>query len=316
MISNLRSDLGAQGVLGALEAHNTPLLYDWMVRSIAYQGISDYVAHAFMERHGSVTWDQIELNLADKPSCPKLGSYWQFHMCGYDKTRGACKEPDHYLTCTLPSHPLRNGRLNQSAYSLYLFMRDIADRDFVGWLTTTLGTAHHNTHDVDQTRQALLDRLQHLFGLSSKMLTMIFSDLLIAGASGRPPWLEVGAGMIVVDTLVHNFLARTGILHRHQADHVYGPHCYGANGCADLIRRIAGRIDAQQFNRTFPKTFPRFVQHAIWRYCAQQGRDICNGNRINDRRRCANAWCPVFVRCDRARLRQVQKKASEPNQAK
>ena len=314
LIANLRGDLDAQGILGALEAHDTPTIYNWMVRNIAYQGISDYVAHDFMDRHGSVTWSQIEQSLGDEPTCPKLGSYWRFHRCGYDKTRRTCKQPDHFLACPLPAHPLRNGRLNQSAYSLYLFMRDIADCDFVGWLTSSLGSAHCQPHDVDRIRQALIDRLQYLFGLSSKMLTMIFSDLLIGGASGRPAWLEVGAGMIVVDTLVHNFLARTGILHRHQANHLYGPHCYGANGCADLIRRIASRIDGRQFNPAFPKTFPRFVQHAIWRYCSQQGLDICNGNRINDRLRCANAWCPVVARCDRKLLRQLQRKPIEPSQ--
>ncbi len=33
-------------------------------------------------------------------------------------------------------------------------------------------------------------------------------------ASGRPLWCEVGAQMIAVDTLVHNFLHRTGMLSR------------------------------------------------------------------------------------------------------
>jgi hypothetical protein len=45
-------------------------------------------------------------------------------------------------------------------------------------------------------------------------------------------------------------------------------------------RVFAQQIDARQFNRQFPRTFPRFVQHAIWRYCSQQGLDICNGNQM------------------------------------
>jgi hypothetical protein len=199
-------------------------------------------------------------------------------------------------------HPLRNGRLNQSAYSLYLFMRDIADRDFVAWLSSTLQVALRETHDVGEARDAVVRPLQHLFGVSSKMLTMILSDLLIGGAGAQPGWLEVGAGMIVVDTLVHNFLHRTGILARHCAEHLYGPLCYGGNGCAAIIRKIASRMDARQFNPTFPAEFARFVQHAIWRYCAQQGLDICNGNQIDDRRRCANGWCPTFATCDRLLL--------------
>jgi Integrase core domain len=46
-------------------------------------------------------------------------------------------------------------------------------------------------------------------------------------------------------------------------------------------------------------TFPRFVQHAIWRYCAENGLDVCNGNRINDDIRCDNVYCQVRGMCDR-----------------
>jgi len=88
------------------------------------------------------------------------------------------------------------------------------------------------------------------------------------------------------DTLVHNFLHRTGLLHRFDANHVYGLACYRAGGCADIIQAVAERIDARQFNASFPKVFPRFVQHAIWRYCSLSGLDVCNGNRIDDSRRC------------------------------
>lgn len=182
-------------------------------------------------------------------------------------------------------------------------MRDVAGGDFVKWLDTTIVTVQAATGNVDVTRSALIDRLQHLFGLSNKMLTMIFSDLLIGAASGRRHWLEIGASMIVVDTLVHNFLHRTGILRHHGASHLYGPLCYGANGCANIVRSIAREIDARAFNPAFPAHFPRFVQHAIWRFCAQQSLDICNGNRIRDSARCGNSWCPVSGDCGRVALR-------------
>jgi hypothetical protein len=103
--------------------------------------------------------------------------------------------------------------------------------------------------------------------------------------------------MIAVDTLVHNFLHRTGTLHRLHADHAYGLACYQPGGCADVIEAIAHEIDARQFNTGFPQTFPRFVQHAIWRYCSQQGLDICNGNKIDDRARCANKDCDLYSVC-------------------
>jgi hypothetical protein len=52
--------------------------------------------------------------------------------CRYYKGAGTCAEPGHIDVCPLPRHPLRNGRLKQMAYSLFLFIRDVADNDFVG----------------------------------------------------------------------------------------------------------------------------------------------------------------------------------------
>ncbi len=68
--------------------------------------------------------------------------------------------------------------------------------------------------------------------------------------------------LIAVDTLVHNFLHRTGILARFKAGHPYGPGCYRPGGCAEIVRLVASQIDARQFNRDFPQIFPRFVQIA------------------------------------------------------
>jgi hypothetical protein len=69
--------------------------------------------------------------------------------------------------------------------------------------------------------------------------------------------------------------------------------CYRPGGCADIIAAVADQIDARQFNPAFPRTFPRFVQHAMWQYCSRSGLDVCNGNRINDAKRCGNMDCRV-----------------------
>jgi hypothetical protein len=105
---------------------------------------------------------------------------------------------------------------------------------------------------------------------------------------------------------VHNFLHRTGILHRFRADHAYGVTCYRPGGCAEIIETVAQQIDARRFNRRFPRTFPRFVQHAIWRYCSQQGLDICNGNQIDDGKRCGNKQCKLYSTCDRNALYKAE----------
>jgi len=302
LISEIRTDNGA--IRSAIKQRDTAALSDWLMTMLSYQGISDRVAHDYMDQHGRVTCQGIERGLANNPSCPKLQSYWQFHGCQYHKTSQTCAEPDHIAHCPLPTHNLRNGRLNQTAYSLYLFIRDIADHDLVGWIEAQLTSAAATTDPGRHARMrdALLGPLRHVYGVSDKVLSMALSVLLVAAPRTMGHWAKVGYSMIAIDTLVHNFLVRTGILRRFNADHLYGPACYRPGGCADIIQAVAEQIDASQFNPRFPKTFPRFVQRAVWRYCAENGLDVCNGNRINDDARCDNVYCQVRVICDRVAL--------------
>jgi hypothetical protein len=159
-------------------------------------------------------------------------------------------------------------------------------------------------------REAIIGPLRNVYGVSDKVLAMALSTLLLAAGSRRPLWVEVGATFVAVDTLVHNFLHRTGLLQRLRADHPYGDRCYRPGGCAEILHLVAAHIDARQFNPAFPACFPRFVQSAIWRYCAEDGLDICNGNRIDDDARCGNTHCQLFRRCDRIALRVEREKAA------
>jgi hypothetical protein len=177
------------------------------------------------------------------------------------------------------------------------------DGDLIGWIDRQLQTRDSLTGASGLAQTALINPLREIYGVSDKTLTMALASLLLGAPKGMKLWVEVGASMIAVDTLVHNFLHRTGILRRFKANHPYGAACYRPGSCAHIIRAVADRIDARQFNPAFPRTFPRFVQHAMWRYCTQGGLDICNGNRIDDARRCRNLDCPVRLMCDRIRLR-------------
>ena len=150
--------------------------------------------------------------------------------------------------------------------------------------------------------ESLIGPLRNIVGVSDKVLNMTLAHLLMAAPSSKRHWIETGTVMNAVDSLVHAFFTRSGILRRFDALHPYGPACYRPSGCADVIRRVALRIDARQFNPQYPRFFPRFVQHAIWRYCALGELDICNGNQIDDRRSCENCSCPLFTLCDRVCL--------------
>src|SRR5579862_5134805 len=124
-LNDLCADFRKTGITHAVRDHDTPALFAWLMQTLSYQGISDTIASGYMEQHGTIDWSDIASALAEHPSCPKLGGYWRFYDCLYHKGARTCAEPTHIDCCPLPRHPLRNGRLNQTAYSLFLFIREI-----------------------------------------------------------------------------------------------------------------------------------------------------------------------------------------------
>jgi hypothetical protein len=145
------------------------------------------------------------------------------------KLSRTCAEPDHIARCPLPTHDLRNGHLNQIAYSLYLFIRDIADGDLIGWIDQRLQATNSpaGPDRLGRMRDAVIAPLREIHGVSDKVLTMALSSILLGAPAKLRLWHEVGASMVAIDTLVHNFLHRTGILHRFGADHAYGSAATG-----------------------------------------------------------------------------------------
>ena len=111
----------------AVLACATPPVFDWLLATFSYQGISDRVAREYMDKHGTASWSEIEAALRVAPTCGKLRSYWHHEGCRYDRGSFTCSEPAHIDGCPVPRPRLRNGRLNQTAYSLFLFVWDIAN---------------------------------------------------------------------------------------------------------------------------------------------------------------------------------------------
>jgi hypothetical protein len=309
LIQNICERAGSTNLIGndaalsrIVETADTPALFDWLIEQISFQGISDRVAAGYLRRHGSITWKSIDRLLAKSPSCPKLKSYWHFHRCGYVKSKQQCSCPEHFRKCPVPQVPLRNGRLNQSAYSLFLFIRDIAEGDLIGWIDRRLHNRSIGTAKLPpKTVTEIVAAMTGIYGIADKIASMTFANMFLAAAS-RPIWKTAGANLIVVDTLVHNWLERTGLLSTFGKQHVFGSGCYDGKGCAVVIRRLSERIDASGYNRLYPRYFPRFVQHAIWRWCALDHLNTCNGLKIDDRFRCRDRHCILFRGCARRKL--------------
>ena len=117
-------------------------------------------------------------NLPEVPLAPSSGATGSFTTADYTKLRQTCAEPDHISRCPLPTHDLRNGRLNQTAYSLFLFIRDIADGDLIGWIDHRLQAANNpaGPDRVARMRDALIAPLREIYGVSDKVLTMALSS--------------------------------------------------------------------------------------------------------------------------------------------
>jgi len=248
-LDDVRTDLRKHGITRAVRDHDTPALFDWLIETLSFQGISDSVASGYVAQHGTVRWTDIAEAMSQRPSCPKVGGYWRFNGCQYHNGSGTCSEPDHIDACPLPRHPLRNGRLNQMAY--------VADEDFVGWIDRQLDAV--NTHGPDRLgalREAIIGPLRNVYGVANKVLSMAMSHLLLAAGTRRPLWLEVGGTFVAVDTLVHNFLHRTGILQRLSVDHPYGGRVRwhsrpdrGPHRCSPVQPGLPGDVSAVRAER-------------------------------------------------------------------
>jgi hypothetical protein len=130
-------------------------VFQWLATALSYQGISDAVARTYMEEHERPRWRNVAHGVKSG-TCPLLRSYWHFHGCGYRKGAQVCARPNLIDSCPLPRHEFHNGNLNQLVYSLFLFIRDIADGDIVAWIDTRLGEADAGPREdrLNRTGQA------------------------------------------------------------------------------------------------------------------------------------------------------------------
>src|SRR3954466_11841053 len=89
---------------------------------------------------GLLRWSDIVAALKGSRPALAFGAR-DFADCRYRKGARTCAKPQHFPRCPLPLYPMRKGSLNQSAYSLALFIRDACAGDFVGWIDQRLAAA-------------------------------------------------------------------------------------------------------------------------------------------------------------------------------
>ena len=210
-----------------------------------------------MERHGRATGPiSTQIGASRRPA--QSSELLAFPWLPLRQDQPDLHEPDHIAQC-----PVARAMICATAGStrppirLYLFIRDIADGDLVGWIDRLQAPMTRAPRPACPHARSVIGPLRQVYGVSDKVLDH-GAVLHPAGAPQRPApaGIEVGASMIAIDTLVHNFLHP----HRHPAPVRRRPclwaACYRPGGCADIIAPCAAADRCAGVQSGFPGLFP------------------------------------------------------------
>src|SRR5437868_2690497 len=68
-LDDVQKEVREAGVQRAVTEHDTPTIFNWLLTTFSYQGVSDQAARTYMLQNGSASWSEIEAALHTKPSC-------------------------------------------------------------------------------------------------------------------------------------------------------------------------------------------------------------------------------------------------------
>ncbi|HMQ40192.1 MAG TPA: hypothetical protein PKC09_02865 [Paracoccus sp. (in: a-proteobacteria)] len=330
-LDEVTNEVERSGLARALAEGDADLIYDHLMLSLSMQGISDDIAVRYIAHHGNATRSEIRAALArSRCACPKLAGFEAYSGCRYRKSAMSCARPQHLRLCPVRKPPLRKGLLNIQAHSLHFFLRDVCHDDVAGFIDQLIdgavtgagtGAARHCSgaegtdagvllpDAVLAARDALLGEFTRVSGVSAKLANMVLADILLGGRPDDLRWRSIGAAMCTVDVLVHKFLDRTGILHEFALEHAYGPRCYRADGCDGVIAELARAVPVQEIHADYPAYFPRLVELAIWRFCAETEHGMCRARVVGKGRLCEQRHsCPVAQYCARGGARKRRRR--------
>ncbi len=253
-------------------------LYKCLVESFIMVGGSDQSNQGYYDRQKvKPSYHRIK-KAVQQATCPKLATFEAYQDCGYRKTAKTCSNPDLITTCPVPQLDMKKGVLNQMAFSLFFFLRDVCRGDFYRFVKDQFGDGALPEEELGERIQGFIDQVSRIHNVGPKLVDMVFSHIFFTQAPGWD-YQAIGVRMVAIDTLVHNFMAKTGTLDYYGKPHKYGPKCHSQDGCVGVIEEIAGDLDCRKYHPSYPAYFPRLIQVYIWAYCAMNGENICNGNK-------------------------------------
>ena len=222
--------------------HKSIKLYQYLLKSFLFAGGGDRsnLVYYAKQQH-KPTFNRVKQAIKTG-QCPKLGSFEAFKGCGYRKTINKCNDPAFLSTCPLPKFDMKRGSLNHMAFSLYFFLRDVAGGDFYAYVREHFGQEELSDKAINELLHGFVGKVTAIANVGPKLAHMALSALFLTRYPGWD-YCHVGLHMIAVDSLVHNFLHRTGILDNYQLQHAYGPRCHSQTGCTECVEVLASSCD-------------------------------------------------------------------------
>jgi hypothetical protein len=148
--------------------HKSIRLYQYLVEAFILSGGGDQSNQGYYAKQKyKPTFNRVKRALK-AAHCPKLAGFEAFQGCGYRKTTRKCNDPAFLRSCPLPSFDMKRGALNQMAFSLYFFLRDVAVRDFYTYVTEHFGGHQQAGGAITDLLYGFIGKSQHHLPTSAR----------------------------------------------------------------------------------------------------------------------------------------------------
>lgn len=169
---------------GKLFYHKSIKLYRYLLGSFIFAGGGDQANYSYYAKQRvKPTFNRIKRAL-QTVRCPKLVNFEGFTGCGYQKTEPHCREPAFLNSCPLPTFDMKRGSLNQMAFSLYFFLRDVARGNFYAHTRQHFGEGRLTDEEVNTLLLSFIGKVTKIANVGPKLAYMALSGLFLTRYPG------------------------------------------------------------------------------------------------------------------------------------
>ena len=189
-LDDIRADLRDRGISRAVRDHDTPVLFDWLVEALSFQGISDAVAAGYMARSTAASAGRT-LPKRCRETHRARSSAGTGGSTTADTTRGPTRVPSPGTSTLAPCPATRCATATSTRWrtacscSCGTSPMTISSAGLIGnwvrWIPNLLIGS-------PALREAIIGPLRNVYGVADKVLAMALSSLLLGAGKRRPLW--------------------------------------------------------------------------------------------------------------------------------